>query len=100
MDDPRAVTQDAGEPGTELAGSVTSVEKVLAALQLAGEFEPEPGDATSQLAAMMLTVAGPMLPRVLPEDPEELDALLLKGAMWAIGLRSDTAPALAITAAP
>lgn len=70
----------------------TSVEKVRLALAELAQVEPD-----NPLQAAMLSAIGtfaPMLELALPDDPEQLDAVLLAGAKWALCMRSDTAAPL------
>jgi hypothetical protein len=70
----------------------TSTEKVRLALAELAQAEPD-----NALQATMLGAIGtfaPMLELALPDDPEDLDAILLACAKWALAMRSDTAAPL------
>lgn len=76
----------------ELRGS--SIEKCDALVQVALTSEP-----TTPQAAMLLGLAGTLLPQLrgmLPTDPDELDAHLLAGAAFLLAMRSDAADARSI----
>jgi hypothetical protein len=79
---------------------LTSSQKVAAAITHVEQLEPEPGCDPAQQAVMLaFTMFKPQLLALLPPDPAVLDELLLAGAAWALGLRSDDAPAFALAAA-
>jgi hypothetical protein len=81
------------DPGTRL-----STDKVRGEIARAQQLDV--GDDPS-LGAMtgMLAMFEPQLLALLPDDPEQLDALLLRGAEWALSLRSDTAERFAVLSA-
>jgi hypothetical protein len=70
-------------------GQLTSVQKVHAALAQLDGLNPE--DPSAQAIVLALTVLRPKVVEMLPSEPEQLDALLLYGAAWAMRLRSDDA---------
>jgi len=82
--DDREVTEEA-------LGPRTSTEKIAEALASAGEVVPT-DEKTGRLQQMFKMLV-PMVSRlgVIPEDPAELDELLLNGARLALALRSDDA---------
>jgi hypothetical protein len=73
---------------------MTSVEKVRAQLAYLDELEPTDPEMIGVVLA--LTTFRPKLVAMLPADAAELDALLLKAAVWALTLRSDGAAALTL----
>lgn len=79
---------------------MTSHEKVRAVIAQARDIDPAEAVGNPGMQAMLLALdlAGPQLEQMLPADPEALDELLLTGAAWALGLRSDEAPAFALAA--
>jgi hypothetical protein len=68
---------------------LTSVQKVHAALAQLDGLNPE--DPSAQAIVLALTMLRPKVVEMLPSEPEQLDALLLYGAAWALRLRSDDA---------
>jgi hypothetical protein len=74
--------------------SLTSTEKVAALSQELGQSEPETTE-DAQMLALMQTI-GPIVGQFLPSDPDALDELLLRGARWALSLRSDDAEEVTI----
>lgn len=66
---------------------MNSLEK-LAQFQ-AEMMEAEPADEQTAQLIQLATLAGPLIGPMLPDDPAELDAHLLKLAAWALGSRSD-----------
>lgn len=67
----------------------TSVEKLSEAMQDLVHAEP----ADAETAGMLAMLGGllPLLRKYLPQDPADLDELLMLGAKWALDLRSDAA---------
>jgi hypothetical protein len=64
--------------------------KVLALLDKIEGIEAEPGDVSNQIMLMAVIGLRPQLETMIRGyTPDELDDLLLTGARWAIGLRSD-----------
>jgi hypothetical protein len=72
--------------------TMTSTEKVVAALAHLDGLDAVDLDPQASALVLALTMLRPQVIRMLPEDPAELDALLLKGAAWALALRSDDTP--------
>jgi hypothetical protein len=68
---------------------MTSTEKVIAALAHLDGLDAAELDPQASALVLALTMLRPQVIRMLPEDPAELDALLLKGSAWALALRSD-----------
>jgi hypothetical protein len=68
---------------------MNSVEKLRALLGDLAAAKPESEDEARQLA--MLGSIAPFALGHLPDNPVDLDELLLKGAVWALRLRSDGA---------
>jgi hypothetical protein len=73
---------------------MTSIEKVRAVAARIDELEPDNAQATAAVLAM--TALRPQALALLPDDPAELDELLVKGALWALSLRSDDAAPLEV----
>ncbi len=76
---------------TEARGPRTSTQKIAEAL---GEASSAP--VTDQRTARLQQAMGVLMPMigrlgVIPDDPAELDDLLLKGARLALAMRSDDA---------
>lgn len=70
---------------------MTSVEKLqamLGELQSSGLLPPMLGG--------MLRASWPLISQQIPQDPGELDELLVRCARWALATRSDDAPAVAL----
>ncbi|MFL5901237.1 MAG: hypothetical protein ACJ75S_08580 [Solirubrobacterales bacterium] len=69
----------------------TSKDKIGEALAVATELAPT--DQRTARLQQAMSVMMPMVQRlgVVPEDPAELDELLLKGARLALAMRSDDA---------
>lgn len=73
----------------EIAAPRTSVEKLRDGLASLQAMEPEDPGHAAQLA--MIGGALPFLAPLFPDDPAELDVILLAAAKWALSLRSDDA---------
>lgn len=58
----------------------------------------EPQDADSQQMLQYLAAFAPLLPHVLPQDPDQLDALLERLAGYALMCRSDDAVPMVVHA--
>jgi hypothetical protein len=69
---------------------VTSIEKLHAMTLAASAKTPESEDQARALS--LFQMVAPFVAGMMPDDPAELDALLLNGARWALALRSDGAP--------
>lgn len=71
-----------------------STEKVQAEIARAYEIAQAPTfPAEAKALLLMLEAFGgaeALVDRALPKDPAQLDELLLKGAHWALSLRSDS----------
>ncbi|HUR85658.1 MAG TPA: hypothetical protein VMY78_09955 [Solirubrobacteraceae bacterium] len=67
----------------------SSVDKLHTVAGELGALEPE--DAMQAALLTMLSAFAPALTAQLPDDPDELDELLLAGARWMLNLRSDDA---------
>lgn len=78
---------------------LTSRQKAVGMLAQLDEIEPDGVDPAMQAALTMATMARPQIMGLLPEDPVELDELLLLGAHWLLNLRSDDAATFGIHAA-
>jgi hypothetical protein len=70
---------------------MSSRQKVLAALQRLDELDAAELDPAAQGLVLAGTMLRPKLVAMLPADPDELDRLLLAGAAWFLGMRSDDA---------
>lgn len=70
--------------------AMTSRQKIAAMLGMLDGLEP--ADAQGAAVLLGVTMLRPQVEAMLPEDPAELDRLLLIGANWAVRLRSDDAP--------
>lgn len=69
---------------------LSSIDKVQELLTGAGRFEAT--DEEDARLLQMFQAVGPIVAtRVIPDDPAELDRMLLSLARWAIELRSDGA---------
>jgi hypothetical protein len=79
---------------------MTSHDKVRAMLAQLQTIEAPPGEAGLQAVLLAIEFVGPQIEAMIPPDPAELDELLLTGAHWALGLRSDDAPPFALEPGP
>jgi hypothetical protein len=77
--------------------TMTSREKVIAALARLDDIDTTQLEPQAMTMVLTLTMARPKIASALPVDPAELDRLLLTGALWALGLRSDDADAAQLT---
>jgi hypothetical protein len=94
MDD-RTLTDQLNDDDDAIAALVGPPRSSVAKLEegLAQLADAKSDDAGSQFALSSLVAILPTLRRLgfIPNDPAELDHLLLVGARWALGLRSDDA---------
>jgi hypothetical protein len=94
MDD-RTLTDQLNDDDDAIAALIGAPRSSVAKLEegLAQLADAKSDDAGSQFALSSLVALLPTLRRLgfIPNDPAELDQLLLIGARWALGLRSDDA---------
>lgn len=83
---PAELEEEAAAIGFPVTSSVDKLRGVVAEL---GAIEPDDPMQAAMLA--MFAAFAPQLASLLPDDPDELDALCLTGAKWMLGLRSDDA---------
>ncbi len=78
------------EPDDEVMFPVqSSTAKLAQAMLELQHIEPD-GPLTATLL-LAFNAMGPMLENLLPDDPAELDEMLLTVATWLLGMRSDDA---------
>jgi hypothetical protein len=77
--------------GANGAPRMTSLEKVRAALAMLDDVDAAAVPPETQAILLAVTLARGKILASLPDDPAQLDQLLLYGAAWAVKLRSDDA---------
>lgn len=77
---------------------LSSVQKVRQAVDELSTAQPADESAAQMLSALQMML--PYVLPVLPQDPDDFDELLLRGAGLFVRLRSDTAAAVTVQVRP
>jgi hypothetical protein len=78
----------------------TSVEKVHQLIAELHQLDASQLDSQTQMALSAILLLRGQLVGLVPDDPDQLDALLLRGAMWALSMRSDDLPPIYLADSP